>query len=74
MPLPVITAGMRVKCREERWYCLCGHCVVTSGELLTVRQAKHFPGLGKMVQFEEHQDDKHEPWFHASGFTVRHDG
>lgn len=73
MPAPVITAGMRVKCRESRWYCLCGNCVVTGDEVLTVRERKLFPGLGPMLAFVEHQDDKHEPWFLATGFAPRHD-
>jgi len=71
---PTIISGMRVRAREPRWYCLCGHCVVTSSETLTVRERKFFPGLGPMVSFEEHQDDDHQPWFLASGFNVRHDG
>ncbi len=74
MPAPVITAGMRVRSKEREWYCLCGHCCITSAETLTVAERKMFPGIGAMIRFEEHQRDDHEPWFLASGFVPRHDG
>jgi hypothetical protein len=74
MTAPTIISGMRVRCRESRWYCLCGQCVVTDAETLTVLERKYFPGLGPMLKFEEHQDDQHEPWFLASAFLPRHDG
>lgn len=71
---PSIEPGMRVRCRSAQFYCLCGHCIVTGDEVLTVLERRHFPDLGPMLRFEEHQGDEHEPWFLASGFKPRHDG
>jgi hypothetical protein len=71
---PSIEPGMRVTTARGDWYCVCGHCKVSDGEVLRVVERRNFAGIGVMLQFAEHQDDDHEPWFLAMGFKPRHDG